>query len=299
MHVMHRAEFEEWLSRARRTWSPIMVAQRQFDAIRSDRDEVAGLAAYDDLYDVADQAVEWLVENPCPDTSLGWRFKAQMMAYRAVADTVRSAISDDDGDAMVAHLRHLRDVIDRHAEAIDEMEEARTRTPPEECGAGEGTVTPYRRRVPRQPAGWDGTCHIDGERDSGWRRCRVVDISMFGFGVTFDHHAPFPLVGHHISVDVPAVGESVSIRLEGEIAYATSTLPGTFRVGIEFEGSSEAATAPVSRLQDHAVGRARERQNNDAASSRRPTPTRGGTAAAAPEEGSSRPQTGRWESMVE
>ena len=257
MQVIHRVEFEEWLSRARRTWSPIMVAERQFSAIRSESDEVAGLAAYDDLYDVANLAVQWLEDNPCPDSGVGRRFKAQTMAYRAVADTVRSTITDEDGDAMVAQLRHLRDVIDQHAAAIEETAPARTRTPPDEFGVREGSVLPYRRRVPRQPAGWNGTCHVDGERDSRWRTCRVVDISMLGLGVTFDHRSPFLLVGRHIFVDVPAVGESVSIRLEGEIAYARPTVRGTVHVGIEFDGGSESevvATTPVSQLQDHAVG---------------------------------------------
>jgi hypothetical protein len=247
MRVIHRVEFEEWLSRARRTWSPIMAAERQFSAIRSECGEVAGLAAYDDLYDVANLAVQWLEENPSPDSGVGRRFKAQMMAYRAVADTVRSTITDEDGDAMVAQLRHLRDVIDQHADAIEDMEAASTRPPPEE----------YRRRVPRQPAGWDGTCHIDGETDSRWRRCRVVDISMLGLGVTFDHRSPFLLAGRRIFVDVPAVGESVSIRLEGEIAYARPTVRGTVHVGIEFDRGFESevvATTPMSRLRDHAVG---------------------------------------------
>ena len=257
MPVDHRVEFEEWFSRARRTWSPIMVAERQFNAIRSECDEVAGLAAYDDLYDIADLAVEWLEDNPCPDAGVGRRCKAQVMAYRAVADTVRSTITDEDGGAMVAQLRHLRDVIDR----IEKLEGATTRTTPEESGDGEGSVTPFRRRMPRQPAGWDGTCHIDGERDSRWRRCRVVDISMHGLGVTFDHHSPFPLVGRRISVDVPAVGASVSIRLEGEIANARSTSLGTVRVGIEFDGSSESSTASLSRLRDGRAQLAGERQN--------------------------------------
>ena len=35
----------------------------------------------------------------------------------------------------------------------------------------------FRRRVPRQPAGWDGVCQIEGEFAA---RCRVIDISMLG-----------------------------------------------------------------------------------------------------------------------
>ena len=42
----------------------------------------------------------------------------------------------------------------------------------------------FRRRVPRQPAGWDGVCQIEGEFAA---RCRVVDISMLGVGITLDH----------------------------------------------------------------------------------------------------------------
>ncbi len=50
-----------------------MAAERQFNAIRSESDEIAGLAAYDDLHDVANLAVEWLEHNPCLDTSAGRR----------------------------------------------------------------------------------------------------------------------------------------------------------------------------------------------------------------------------------
>ena len=97
----------------------------------------------------------------------------------------------------------------------------------------------HRRRVPRQPASWEGNCHIEGEPLEGSRACRVIDISMLGLGMTFEHPSPSELLGRRISVDVPAVSDSVSIRLEGVINNAAPTLDGLVRVGIAFDGLSE------------------------------------------------------------
>ena len=95
------------------------------------------------------------------------------------------------------------------------------------------------RRADRQMAGWNGSCHIEGEGASGWRDCRVVDISVFGAGIRMQHLRPSELVGRRISVELPAVGESVNLRLEGEIRNAARTvLRATVRVGIEFDGLS-------------------------------------------------------------
>ncbi len=96
-----------------------------------------------------------------------------------------------------------------------------------------------RRRTARHTAGWNGLCHIEGEGASGWRDCRVVDISVFGVGIRMQHLRPTELVGRRISIELPAVGESINLRLEGEIRNATRTaLKATVRVGIEFEGLS-------------------------------------------------------------
>ena len=106
----------------------------------------------------------------------------------------------------------------------------------------------HRRQVPRQPAGWEGTCHIEGE--SAARSCRVIDISMLGLGLTFTHPSPSELLGRRISVDVRAVGDSVSIRLEGVVKNAGPTLEGAVRVGVAFDGLSESepGTAAVQNL---------------------------------------------------
>lgn len=103
----------------------------------------------------------------------------------------------------------------------------------------------FRRRVPRQPVGWDGVCQIEGEFAT---RCRIIDISMLGVGLTLDHPQPYSLVGRHISVDVPAAGDFASIRLEGRITSAKLTFRTTVRVGIEFD-------TPYEELVNRAGGR--------------------------------------------
>ena len=138
-----------------------------------------------------------------------------MMAYRAVADTVRSTILADEGDEMVAQLSDLRDVINHHAKATENLTPIGTHGLPENVRIEGGSTTRFRRRVPRQPTVWDGICHIEGESPDEWPECRVVDISMLGIGITLNCPSQCPLVGRHILVDVPA-GE-VSIRLEGNI----------------------------------------------------------------------------------
>jgi len=215
-----------------------MVAGRQFDELIGEGEDVPNLAAYDHLYEVADLAVRWLEDNPCPDSSIGSRLKAQMMGYRAVADTVRSTVTEDGGDAMVARLSHLRELIDAHAEAVHEIAQFKMHA----AGNGGSVTGPpvtYRRRVPRQPAGWEGICSIEGDSPFGLRECRVVDISMLGLGITLHHPSPSRLVGRRISVDVPAAADSVRIRLEGEIKNAGPTQNGAIRVGIEFDGTAE------------------------------------------------------------
>lgn len=105
-----------------------------------------------------------------------------------------------------------------------------------------------RRRVPRVSAGWFGICHIEGESDPAWRDCQVIDISMFGLGITLHHFWPLELVGRQISVEAPAVGDSVNVRLEGVIRNAEQTAGGVIRVGIEFDGLSESELAVATVL---------------------------------------------------
>ena len=91
-----------------------------------------------------------------------------------------------------------------------------------------------RRRVPRQTACWSGFCHVEGESASGWRDCRIIDISMLGFGIRMQHSRPSDLVGRRVSVEVPAVGDSINVRFEGEVKNVSRSTLRSVRIGIEF-----------------------------------------------------------------
>jgi hypothetical protein len=228
-------ELGDFLARANRPWNPIQVAGRHFNALVRDDADVPALVDFDDLYDVADLAVHWIEHHPCPDKQLEKRLRAQMMGYRAVADTVRCTITEEGGDLMAARLSHLRQVIDQHAEAIDGSTQLEEESSAENSDE-ESSIHLLRRRVPRQLAGWSGTCLMDGEPDTERRECRVVDISMLGLGLVFQHPSPSTLVGGRVSVEVSAVDDRVNIRLEGLVKYATVSSGGAVRVGVEFDG---------------------------------------------------------------
>lgn len=245
VHVVQPVELGEFLSRANRPWNPIQVAGRHFNALVRDGANVPALADFDDLYDVADLAVHWIEQHPCPDKQLEKRLRAQMMGYRAVADTVRCTITEEDGDLMVARLSHLRKVIDLHAQAIGESTQLEAEDPADNS-AEETTILPLRRRVPRQLAGWSGTCVMDGQPESERRECRVVDISMLGLGLVFQHPSPSALVDGRISVEVSAVEDRVNIRLEGVVRYATGTSGGAVRVGVEFDDDAGAESYRIT-----------------------------------------------------
>lgn len=237
LRVVEPVELGEFLARASRPWNPIQVAGRHFNALVRDDADVPALADFDDLYDVADLAVHWIEHHPCPDKQLEKRLRAQMMGYRAVADTVRCTITEEGGDLMVARLSHLRNVIDQHAYAIDESTQFEKGGIPDSLEE-ETSIVPLRRRVPRQIAGWSGTCVVDSDPEQA-HECRVVDISMLGLGVVFQHPSPSGLVGRRISVEVSAVDDRVNIRLEGVVRHAAVTSGGAVRVGIEFDDDAE------------------------------------------------------------
>lgn len=100
---------------------------------------------------------------------------------------------------------------------------------------GAGRMMENRRQAARQTAGWSGFCHVEGESASGWRDCRVLDISTLGVGIKMQHSHPSDLMGRRVSIELPAVGDAVNIRFEGEVMnVAEAALPGTFRIGIAF-----------------------------------------------------------------
>jgi hypothetical protein len=92
------------------------------------------------------------------------------------------------------------------------------------------------RRTPRQPANWAGMYRLEGESAVEPRACEIADISKSGLGITFPHGRPSELIGRRISVEISAVGNTVNLRLKGEIKNATvvNARSAIARVGIEF-----------------------------------------------------------------
>jgi hypothetical protein len=105
-----------------------------------------------------------------------------------------------------------------------------------------------RRRTPRQAAGWTGTCLIEEDPDGRWRDCWVLDISMLGLGIALDHRRPAELIGRSISVEFPAVGDLVSVRLEGKIKNIDVMRLGLVHAGVEFVGLSQEELAIATVL---------------------------------------------------
>jgi PilZ domain len=105
-----------------------------------------------------------------------------------------------------------------------------------------------RRRAPRQTAGWTGFCHVEGESAAGWRDCRVADISMLGIGIRMQHSHPSDLIGRRVSVELPAVGDAVNIRFEGEVRNVARSTLRSARIGIEFSQLSHTERAILEVL---------------------------------------------------
>lgn len=106
----------------------------------------------------------------------------------------------------------------------------------------------FRRRVPRQIAGWVVRCRLDGEPVDEARECRVMDISEFGVGILLHHPRGSELIGRHVSVETPKHSASVNIRLEGEVRNAVPAHGGSVRLGIEFVGLTELEQSVVKAL---------------------------------------------------
>lgn len=106
-----------------------------------------------------------------------------------------------------------------------------------------------RRRTPRRTAGWNGFCHVEGETASGWRECRILDISTLGVGVRMQHSRPSELIGRRVSIELPAVGDAVNIRFEGEIKnVADAAVPSSVRIGVAFDHLSNTERAILEVL---------------------------------------------------
>lgn len=104
----------------------------------------------------------------------------------------------------------------------------------------------YRRRLHRMPVGWKARCLSEGA--SQWRDCQVVDISILGLGLTMRHSRPNDLLGRRMTVEVPAVSDSVAFRLGGVVRNTVVLRGVVVRVGVEFSGLRPAELAIAQAL---------------------------------------------------
>lgn len=108
-----------------------------------------------------------------------------------------------------------------------------------------------RRRAPRVGTnGWIGRYTVEDDPDEGWRECEVVDISLLGLGVELFGDVPEKIIGKRLVVHVQGpVGNSVSIRLAGEVRYLGNGRAGGTRAGLEFVGLSETERAILKAME--------------------------------------------------
>jgi hypothetical protein len=117
-------ELSRWFGQVRNPRGPVMGAERHFESLIWSRSEhVPGLGAHDELATAANSVLRWIQVHPCPNEGVGAHLMSQIVAYGAIADTVRTTVTEHgDGNVMVARLGELRGVIDEHAEALDQLE---------------------------------------------------------------------------------------------------------------------------------------------------------------------------------
>jgi len=109
-----------------------------------------------------------------------------------------------------------------------------------------------RRRSQRQEAGWVGKWRIEDDSDSAPSECKILNFSMLGAGVEISKPHQGHLVGQKVTVNAqPLTGGSVSLRLLGEIRYASRAPGGRIQLGIEFVGLSKAEMAILDALSAH------------------------------------------------
>jgi hypothetical protein len=112
-----------------------------------------------------------------------------------------------------------------------------------------------RRRVPRQPAGWFGTCTVEGDTDPSSFECRVIDVSTIGAGVEILGVVGRNLVGERLVVEVQALTRATfSVRFVGQVKNAGRVSHGGVRLGMEFVGLSRTERSILTVFEQTGVG---------------------------------------------
>jgi hypothetical protein len=68
----------------------------------------------------------------------------------------------------------------------------------------------------------------------------MIDISVVGVGVELFGDVPADLVGRRLVVEVdPPIGDSIGIRLVGDVKSTREQMDGATRVGVEYTDLSQ------------------------------------------------------------
>jgi hypothetical protein len=114
---VHGRELARWFDVVLEHWNPITAAERQLDALTEDAESLPVLAAFEHRYEIACEAMRWLEFNPCPDKEMRRRLNAQVDGPSDCGGTARFTFLAG-GDAVVAQLVDLRQLVDQHIDAI-------------------------------------------------------------------------------------------------------------------------------------------------------------------------------------
>ena len=108
-----------------------------------------------------------------------------------------------------------------------------------------------RRRTPRVPTtGWLGKYVIEDAPGDESAECQVLDISAIGVGLELFGEVSADLIGRRLIVQVQSpVGDSVSIRLVGQVRNTGPGPEGGTRAGLEFVGLSETERAILNVME--------------------------------------------------
>lgn len=97
--------------------------------------------------------------------------------------------------------------------------------------------------------GWGGRYTVEDDPASGWHDCRVLDISMLGVGLELlpaRCEEIEALMGRRLVVHVQSpMGDSISLRLVGQVRNVRDGRSGGVRAGLAFVGLSETERAIV------------------------------------------------------
>ncbi len=116
---MERTE-EHWLIKATTVLQRVAGAQSRFSGSMR-LNEIAMLAAADELEAATREATAWMVGNLCPDLELGGRVALMMNTCTEVALTAQRAIAGPyaDLDAAIGCLGDLLAIIDFQLQTLD------------------------------------------------------------------------------------------------------------------------------------------------------------------------------------